>query len=494
MKKLTFLLSAAFSASALLAASVDDVTCSQGWPWTTDITVSYTVSGVGDAETFDATFEAFNGSMPIALDTAGITGERYGLANGTYTLKINPKKAFGLSRAAYADFKVRVSLVAAPANRTEVLYKIFDLDTGDCADVSRADLLNDKYGAYETDYGNIGTGIIYPSTVAKYSTTLKDVLIWTGVTNDVAYKTSKLVMRKIDAKDKVWQSGDPAGASTPDDGRAYSKKAQFWDKLTYDYYIAVFELTLAQYKKIYGSTPSGCDVAEGDTEGLTAANQFPYDRVIGSPTATASTGKGQVTDEAIVYPDNTYVRDVAKNSIAGKLWDKTRAAGKCYEFTLPSLAEWEFACMGGNATAIYTGLSNSLDANSDPLGWNMYNTTHIHMVGERACNAYGLYDILGNVGEFVCGKGDLASGGESGTGASEDDPVVNPKGTTTSASPFNCGGCWSNACSGYGWRYSMRHAGRHSGWIGINEMRTYLGCRLVIPARADGQWADHPAK
>ena len=92
--------------------------------------------------------------------------------------------------------------------------------------MTRGRLLNGEFGAFERDYSKIGEG---------FSTPLKDVLIWTGVTNYPGAKTTKLVMRRI-----------PAGVG-------YYHHVMDWGKpirtitVSQPYYIGVFELTQKQY-------------------------------------------------------------------------------------------------------------------------------------------------------------------------------------------------------------------------------------------------------
>src|SRR5262249_23598356 len=68
----------------------------------------------------------------------------------------------------------------------------------------------------------------------------------------------------------------------------------------------------------------------------------------------------------------------------------SKMTGKAYR--LPSEAEWEYACRAGS-TGNYAG---ELDA----MGWFENNTgDRTHRVGEKQPNAFGLYDMHGNVWE-----------------------------------------------------------------------------------------------
>jgi formylglycine-generating enzyme required for sulfatase activity len=66
-------------------------------------------------------------------------------------------------------------------------------------------------------------------------------------------------------------------------------------------------------------------------------------------------------------------------------------------YRLPTEAEWEYACRAGSTTIYYYG--NTPDVNT---GWyveNSNNTTH--PVGTMPPNSWGLYDMQGNVSEWV---------------------------------------------------------------------------------------------
>jgi formylglycine-generating enzyme required for sulfatase activity len=64
-------------------------------------------------------------------------------------------------------------------------------------------------------------------------------------------------------------------------------------------------------------------------------------------------------------------------------------------YRLPTEAEWEYACRAGTTTAFNTG--TSITANQANFGNSLKRTTP---VGNYAPNAYGLYDMHGNVDEW----------------------------------------------------------------------------------------------
>jgi len=109
-------------------------------------------------------------------------------------------------------------------------------------------------------------------------------------------------------------------------------------------------------------------------------------------------------------------------------------------FRLPTDAEWEYACRAGTTSATY--------GNLDEVAWYENNSgKETHRVGQKQPNAWGLYDMLGNVWEWCQDWYGGYPGGD----------VVDPVGPSSGSSRVYRGGSWRGDARGV--RAALRNYG-----------------------------------
>ena len=173
------------------------------------------------------------------------------------------------------------------------------------------------------------------------------------------YKTKKLVLRRIEP------------------GK-FKMQGKYEATLTKPYYIGIFEITQMQYLLVTGKK---CAKFKG---GKRPVEMVSYNDIRGS-------------SEGAKWPSSSAVD---ADSFMGRLRARTKL-----DFDLPTEAQWENACRAGT-TSVY---NNGGDSKDDLEKLGRYNDNHSDgkggfsqhtVVGSYMPNAWGLYDMHGNVWEW----------------------------------------------------------------------------------------------
>ncbi len=102
--------------------------------------------------------------------------------------------------------------------------------------------------------------------------------------------------------------------------------------------------------------------------------------------------------------DNCPVKDVSWDDAQKFVRQLNQLEGE-NNYRLPTEAEWEYACRAGSTTAFANGVISELECGYDPrldaIGWYCGNVIKkTHPVAQKNPNAWGLYDMHGNVFEW----------------------------------------------------------------------------------------------
>lgn len=200
--------------------------------------------------------------------------------------------------------------------------------------------------------------------------------------------------------------------------------------LTKPFYIGIYEVTEYQYQRVMGDKPT-------NTGPLFPVRNISWNTLRGGNWPTPSS--------------------VDNNSFVGRLRTKTGL-----NFDLPTEAQWEYACRAGTTSAY----NNGGDTEDDLKLVGTYNGNQGYFnqvyVGSLLPNAWGIYDMHGNVREW-CLDWD---------GNLEND-VTNPSGPPSGTSRIQRGGCAQDSAE------SCTSSSRRSADPSRTEYNT--GFRIVCP-------------
>ena len=176
-------------------------------------------------------------------------------------------------------------------------------------------------------------------------------------------------------------------------GRFDDESPQTRVTLTKGYWLGKTEVTQAQWEALMGNNPSNFKGADRPVEQVSWEDAMQFCR---------------------------------------KLTEHERSGGRLpdgYEYTLPTEAQWEYACRA-ETTGPFPG-GGSLEE----MGWYAGNSgSATHPVRQKRANAWGLYDMQGNVWEWC----------RDWFGGYPGDSVTNPSGPSSGSGRVLRGGGWDN--------------------------------------------------
>ncbi len=216
-----------------------------------------------------------------------------------------------------------------------------------------------------------------------------------------------------------WEYDD----SNPDKGKGlFTDETPFRTVTISTFLMSSCEITQGWFRKVTGSSPFHF---AGD-------DNLPAEKVSWRDAASFCNALSDLDGLDRCYDIHTAACDMAKNG-----------------YRLPTEAEWEYACRAGTVSVFSAGDSIDVDGIQSPsldiAGWYYANSgVKTHPVGKKEPNAFGLFDMHGNVWEWTNDR----------YGPYDPSGITNPIATLGGAGYVIRGGSWS--CFPYNCRSARR--------------------------------------
>jgi formylglycine-generating enzyme required for sulfatase activity len=277
---------------------------------------------------------------------------------------------------------------------------------------------------------------LLPSGNALYANSSEDQ---TGQRSEVAYAKNLTIQLSRDVKLEfvLIPAGRFVMGSPRDEQGHRPDETQHLVTITRPFYLGKYSITQEQYEAAIGDNPSSFS-ANGMEQALVqglVTRKFPV--------------------ESVTWADaRAFCERLGKNDPRKR------------HFSLPTEAEWEYACRAGTNGPFISGADP--EALVDYAWFDKNAGRRTHPVGEKKPNAWGLYDMQGNVWQWC----------EDTHAPFTDQPATDPLCTAVVAKREHVfrGGAWLEET-----REGMRIAWRCFGAEGYRS--NYIGFRVVLRPR-----------
>ena len=335
-------------------AFITNLRARQRYPWNGFVDISFTLEG--EAWAYDFSIAATNAATGEALSTAtvyprgGKPGDELFAEPGEVHLVWDAGTDVPESVISNVALYVTVS-----DGTVEPLYLVIDLSGG-------------------------ANAMSYPVTKLMEAPA--------GGFNTDEYKTTKLVLRRIPA------GSFQMGCEDNEIGFVGTEAVPHEVTISKPFYLGIFEMTQRQYELVTGAPQYLMEISNFFTNTLCYQTR---------PMEMSGYGARGTMDPT---------EQVSEETFLGKLTKKTAKIS----FDLPTEAEWEYACRAGTTSALNVGInltSNNKDNTMSQVGRYLYNgggQSHgqncstnygTAAVGSYIPNAWGLYDMHGNMWEYT---------------------------------------------------------------------------------------------
>ena len=350
MKRIVFLASVIVSVMAVCAESaIENVIVRQRWPWSKVVDIDFVVTGEATGVKFTAKYDGAEEFVLAEKDLSGKARSAEMFEPGVHHLEWNPASA-GLGEVELKNFIVK----AEPDDKT---YLILNLNDGSY-----------RYAAAEPEGG------------------------WLA---DPANYQTNIVFRRIPKGTKKLGLTDALSEKV---GVYFNYEKEHSATLTSDYYISVYMVTKGQQEYI-NAKGKGETLSEFTTPRIFGTRK--YDELRGSTNEIAGINWPRTKHDVAHGTVISNVREIVKNTFSTE-----------WIVDIPSSVQWEYAAKGTNSfdqllsvggkaddENFYENYTNLLD--NVAIWSHNYVSGEDKIVGQKAKNGYGLYDVIGLGSEWV---------------------------------------------------------------------------------------------